>query len=125
VLLPSPSRDGFLAAERLPALYDHVHYQEKYSMGTYQIFIYLQLLDLLTTLLGFRLGAAEASPFIRLMMHVGPATGVIASKVLALGIGGLCFYLNKSHVIRWISYWFGGLVIWNLIVMLAVPGHMG
>jgi hypothetical protein len=94
-------------------------------MGTYQIFIYLQLLDLLTTLLGFRLGAAEASPFIRLMMHVGPATGVIASKVLALGIGGLCFYMNKSHVIRWISYWFGGLVIWNLIVMLAVPGQMG
>lgn len=91
-------------------------------MGTYQIFVYLQLLDLLTTLLGFRLGAAEASPFIRLMMHVGPATGVIASKALALGIGGLCFYLNKSHVIRWISYWFGVLVIWNLVVMLAVPG---
>ena len=91
-------------------------------MGTYQIFIYLQLLDLLTTLLGFRLGAAEASPFIRLMMHVGPATGVIASKVLALGIGALCFYLNKSHVIRWISYWFGALVIWNLLVMLGVPG---
>jgi hypothetical protein len=99
-------------------------YQGKDSMGTYQIFIYLQLLDLLTTLLGFRLGAAEASPFIRLMMHVGPATGVIASKVLALGIGGLCFYLNKSHVIRWISYWYGGLVIWNLIVMLSVPGHV-
>ena len=93
-------------------------------MGTYQIFIYLQLLDLLTTLLGFRMGAGEASPFIRLMMHVGPATGVIASKVLALGIGGICFYMNKSHVIRWISYWFGALVIWNLIVMLAAPGHM-
>ena len=93
-------------------------------MGTYQIFVYLQLLDLLTTLLGFRLGAAEASPFIRLMMHVGPAAGVVASKVLALGIGGLCFYMNKSHVIRWISYWFGGLVIWNLIVMLSAPGHM-
>jgi len=100
-------------------------YQGKYSMGTYQIFIYLQLLDLLTTLLGFRLGASEASPFIRLMMHVGPATGVLASKVLALGIGALCLYTNKAHVIRWISYWFGGLVIWNLIVMLAVPGAIG
>jgi Domain of unknown function (DUF5658) len=93
-------------------------------MGTYQIFVYLQVLDLLTTLLGFRLGAAEASPFIRMMMHVGPTVGVIASKVLALGIGGVCFYLNKCHVIRWISYWFGGLVIWNLIVMLASPGHL-
>ena len=93
-------------------------------MGTYQIFIYLQLLDLLTTLLGFRLGAAEASPFIRLMMHAGPATGVIVSKGLALGIGAFCIYVNKSHVIRWISYWYGALVVWNLIVLLAAPGHI-
>jgi len=41
-------------------------------MGIYQIFVYLQLLDLLTTLLGFRVGAAEASPFVRLLMHVAP-----------------------------------------------------
>ena len=94
-------------------------------MGIYQVFIYLQLLDLLTTILGFRLGAAEASPFIRLMMHAGPAAGVIASKVLALGIGAVCVYLNKPHLIRWISYWYGGLVIWNLMVMLAAPGYMG
>ncbi|MCX6630717.1 MAG: DUF5658 family protein [Candidatus Solibacter sp.] len=94
-------------------------------MGIYQVFIYLQLLDLLTTLLGLRLGAAEASPFIRLMMHVGPAAGVIASKVLALGIGGLCVYVNKSYIIRWISYWYGGLVIWNLMVMLAAPASIG
>lgn len=88
-------------------------------MGIYQVFVYLQLLDLLTTLLGFRLGAAEASPFIRLLMHAGPAAGLIVSKVLALGIGALCIYLNKRHVIRWISYWYGGLVVWNLMVLLA------
>jgi hypothetical protein len=90
-------------------------------MGIYQVFIYLQLLDLLTTLLGLRLGAAEASPFVRLMMHFGPAAGVIGSKVLALGIGALCLYMNKANVVRWISYWYGGLVIWNLMVMLAAP----
>jgi hypothetical protein len=90
-------------------------------MGIYQIFVYLQLLDLLTTLVGFRMGAAEASPFIRALMHAGPAAGVIGSKVLALGIGALCVHLNKEHVIKWISYWYGGLVIWNLMVMLAVP----
>ena len=94
-------------------------------MGIYQVFVYLQLLDLLTTLLGFRLGATEASPFIRAMMHAGPASGVIASKALALAIGGLCIYMHKSHVIRWISYWYGGLIIWNLAVLLASPGHFG
>jgi hypothetical protein len=94
-------------------------------MGIYQVFVYLQLLDLLTTLLGFRLGAAEASPLIQVMMHAGPFSGVIASKVLALGIGALCIYLNKAHVIRWISYWYGGLVIWNLLVMLVARGYVG
>jgi hypothetical protein len=93
-------------------------------MGIYQVFVYLQLLDLLTTLLGFRLGAAEASPFVRLMMHAGPLNGVIVSKVLALGIGALCIYTNKNRVIRWISYWYGVLVIWNLVVILAAAGHI-
>jgi hypothetical protein len=88
-------------------------------MGIYQIFIYLQLLDLLTTLVGFRVGAAEASPFIRLLMHVGPALGVGASKAIALGLGALCAYLNKPHLIRWATYWYAGLVVWNLIVMLT------
>jgi hypothetical protein len=94
-------------------------------MSIYQVFIYLQLLDLLTTLLGFRLGAAEASPFIRLLMHAGPAAGVIVSKLLALGIGALCVYADKPHVVRWISYWYGGLVVWNLMVMLAAPTQVG
>lgn len=92
-------------------------------MAITQIFIYLQLLDLLTTLVGFRLGAAEASPFIRMLMHAGPGMGVMLSKLLALGLGGLCVYLRKHHLIRWATYWYGGLVVWNLIVILAAPGH--
>ncbi|PWT99977.1 MAG: hypothetical protein C5B51_25990 [Terriglobia bacterium] len=90
-------------------------------MSVVYIFIYLQLLDLLTTLAGFRLGAVEASPFIRLLMHAGPAAGVIAAKVFALGLGAYCVYLKKQKLIRWITYWYGGLVVWNLMVMLAAP----
>jgi Domain of unknown function (DUF5658) len=91
-------------------------------MGIYSVFIYLQLLDLLTTLVGFRVGAAEASPFIRMLMHAGPATGVIASKVVALGLGAYCVSTNKHKVIRWVSYWYSLLVVWNLMIMLAAPG---
>jgi hypothetical protein len=93
-------------------------------MATVQIFIYLQLLDVLTTLVGFKMGAAEASPFIRVLMHAGPAAGVVASKVLALGVGGICVYTKKHRLIRWISYWYGGLVVWNLMVLLAAPGPL-
>jgi hypothetical protein len=84
-------------------------------------FVYLQLLDLLTTLVGFKLGAREASPFIRMLMHAGPAIGVMASKLLALALGAVCLYYKKNHLIRWASYWYCGLVVWNLMVMLAAP----
>ena len=93
-------------------------------MAISYVFIYLQLLDLLATLVGFKLGAREASPFIRLLMHAGPAAGVMASKALSLFLGAYCVYYKKTHLIRWISYWYGGLVVWNLMVMLAAPGHM-
>jgi hypothetical protein len=90
-------------------------------MSVVYIFVYLQFLDLLTTLAGFRMGAAEASPFIRILMLAGPALGVVLAKLCALALGGFCIYLKKENLIRWISYWYGGLVIWNLMVLLAAP----
>jgi hypothetical protein len=91
-------------------------------MSITYIFIYLQLLDLLTTFVGFKMGAAEASPFIRALMHLGPGFGVAASKVLALGLGGLCVYTRREHIIKWISVWYAGLIVWNLMVVLTAPG---
>lgn len=87
-------------------------------MDIYYVFVCLQLLDLVTTMVGFRLGAIEASPFVRLLMHFGPAAGVVASKVVALGIGALCIYLKRNRLIRWASYWYGALVAWNVVVLL-------
>jgi uncharacterized protein DUF5658 len=91
------------------------------SMSFIYIFVYLQVLDLLTTLVGFRMGASEASPFIRALMHFGPAAGVVISKLFALGLGGFCLYFKKDYLVRWITYWYGVLVVWNLTVMLGAP----
>jgi hypothetical protein len=74
---------------------------------------------------GFRLGATEASPFIRVLMHAGPAVGVVASKVLALALGAICIWAGKHRLIRWASYWHGGLVVWNLMIILAQPPVLG
>jgi len=90
-------------------------------MSVVQVFVYLQLLDLLTTLLGFRMGAAEVSPFIRLLMHMGPGLGVVLSKVVALALGGWCVYCKKQHLIRAVTFWYGGLVVWNLMILLTAP----
>jgi len=89
-------------------------------MAITQVFVYLQLLDVLTTLVGFRLGAMEASPFVRVLMHAGPAAGLALSKGVAFLLGGYCVYTKRHHLMRLASYWYGGLVVWNLVIILAL-----
>ena len=85
-----------------------------------QVFVYLQLLDALTTLLGFRIGLPEASPFIQAMMRMGPMTGLLASKAVALALCGICLWSGRWRVIGWINYWYATLVVWNLSLILSV-----
>ena len=85
-----------------------------------QIFLYLQLLDFLTTLIGMKVGLGEASPFVRWLMLADPAVGLAMSKLAAFVLGGLCIWLNKRHLVRWINYWYAGLVVWNMALIFGV-----
>jgi hypothetical protein len=84
-----------------------------------QLFLYLQALDALTTWLGFKVGLAEASPFIQLLMHLGPLTGLLASKAVAVLLGGFCVWRKRLQVINWINYWYATLVLWNLSLIVT------
>jgi len=84
-----------------------------------QVFLYLQVLDALTTWLGFRVGLSEASPFIQLLMHVGPLAGLLVSKIVAFVLGGYCVWRKRFAVIKWINYWYAGLVVWNMALILS------
>ena len=89
-------------------------------MTAIPVFLYLQLLDVLTTLVGFRFGASEASPFIAKLIHASsPALGVAASKVVGLGLGGMCIAMNRARLVGWINYWYASLILWNLFIILA------
>jgi hypothetical protein len=94
-------------------------------MPVIHIFLYLQLLDFLTTMVGFKLGASEASPFIAKLIHASsPAVGVAASKVVGLGIGGLCVFLNRARLVGWINYWYAGVIVWNMFIILAAGSRL-
>jgi hypothetical protein len=85
-----------------------------------QVFVYLQLLDFLTTMVGFKLGAHEASPFIAKLIHsTSPAIGVAASKMVGLAIGGLCIATNRIKLLSFANYWYAALVVWNLAMILT------
>lgn len=83
-----------------------------------QVFLYLQVLDFLTTLVGFKLGLSEASPFVRLLTATGPMLGVMMSKGIALGLGAVCIGTGRLRLISWINYWYAALVTWNLCLIL-------
>jgi hypothetical protein len=80
-------------------------------------FVFLQLLDLMTTLIGFKLGASEASPFVRLLTTLGPTTGVLLSKGVAICLGAACIQIKRMNVISWINYWYASLIVWNLLMI--------
>lgn len=86
----------------------------------FRVFVYLQLLDALTTLLGFRLGAQEASPIVRMLTDMHPVTGLAISKAAAFLLLALCYWTGRFRVISWINYWFAALVVWNVCVLLLV-----
>ncbi len=68
------------------------------------------------------MGLSEASPFIRNLLRFGPVGAVLISKICALALAGLCLALNRHSTIRRINYWYAGLVVWNLcMILLTAP----
>jgi hypothetical protein len=86
------------------------------------LFLYLQVLDFMTTLVGLKYGLSEGSPFVRWLMAWGPEAGAMASKVVAVVLALLCLRLRRRHLIGWINWWYGGLVLWNLALIWRAPG---
>lgn len=87
------------------------------SGGAILVFVCLQALDVITTLLGLRLGAQEANFFISRLMDFGPATGLLLAKLAGLVIVAMVFLLRKFRLIRLLNLWFAGIVTWNLVMI--------
>ena len=84
-------------------------------------FVALQLLDLLTTMAAFHVGAFEVNPLVaELTLHFGRFGGVLLSKLItvfiAMGVKRLVWVVNLFYLV---------IVFWNVIVLvlLSVKGH--
>jgi len=91
-----------------------------------ELFVLLQVLDLMTTLVGLRLGGTELSPFIAWLMRVAdPVTALTAVKLLGFGLAGVCLWVGRTRVIHWVNYIFAGVVLWNVYNILRAVGGAG
>jgi len=39
--------------------------------------------------------------------------------MLGLEIGALCVIAHRARFISWINYWYAGLIVWNLSIILT------
>lgn len=85
-------------------------------MNLLQLCVYLQLLDLLTTLSGLAHGKQELNPLINMGPY--PIVNMLVLKLIGVGFGTYWWYHDKPNILRYFNWWFAGVVVWNLVWMV-------
>jgi hypothetical protein len=83
------------------------------------VFIALQALDILTTLLGLELGALEGSLFLGRLMRAGPLAALLIGKIIAVLLVTMAMKFKRPRVVVFLNYWLTVVVSWNLVVILV------
>ena len=93
---------------------------------TQLIFVFLQLADFATTMIALNTGGVEKNFFVSHPMIIGSLQGLILSKAIILELPLAAVRLKKLWVLGWVNVVFGGIVLWNLVVIarLAFRAHV-
>ncbi len=86
---------------------------------------YLQMLDLLTTVAFMLHGVHEANPVVRFALQSSshPLGGLLAVKMMALGLGIYCWRCGRDRLLTRINVLFAIVVAWNLVALIV--GRVG
>ncbi len=82
------------------------------------VFVFLQVLDILTTLLGLEMGATESSMFLGRLMKAGPVAALLIAKILAVALVAVALKFKRPRVVVFLNYWLALVVTWNLTIAL-------
>jgi hypothetical protein len=94
--------------------------QREFPAPSLIVFVALQVLDILSTILGLCLGASESSVFISGLMRMGPFQALLLSKILAVFLVATALKLHRPRLVVFLNYWFAAVVTWNLAMVLIV-----
>ena len=85
------------------------------------LFTYLQLLDLLTTVIFILHGVKEANPLVNFALTAAPTPllGLVLIKAAALALGVFCCLRGRKQLLARMNVFFAVLVSWNLVAMIA------
>src|SRR5579864_8420737 len=90
----------------------------EFSNRAFGIFIALQALDVLTTMIGLHLGAGESNAFVGQLMRMGPLPGLLVSKLLCLMLMVVTVVFGRGRVMRLLNPWSAAVVTWNVVAII-------
>jgi hypothetical protein len=93
--------------------------RKEFPSPSLTVFFSLQALDVVTTMLGIRLGAGEASFFVGRLMKLGTLEGLLLSKIFAVALVMMALKFRRPRVVVFLNYWFAALITWNLFTIVA------
>lgn len=88
------------------------------SIPLFQIFLFLQVLDLLTTIIVLQRGGYEANPVVRQFFSAGTLEGLVLSKLLVVGIAAAVVFWQRYRVLFLSNYVYAAVVCWNLLAVV-------
>jgi len=93
--------------------------------GTFVNFLYLQLLDLLTTIAGLTYGMHEINPVVRYAMGFGnPLVALSLFKLVAIPVGLICVYRNRLGLLVFANVVYSCVVISNIVNLIIFSSHV-
>lgn len=83
-------------------------------------FIYLQMMDMLTTVAFMMYGIAEVNPVVKWAMRESPSVlgGLFLVKVAAVMLALFCMARSQQKLLRGANIFFAGVVAYNIFVLI-------
>lgn len=94
-------------------------FRRPFPVPSLAVFFALQVLDVLTTLIGLSMGAREASIFVGRMLSLGPVAGLVIPKLFSMLLVVSAVRFKRERMIVFVNYWFTVVVTWNLVTILS------
>ena len=95
----------------------------EFSNKAFVLFLFLQTLDVITTMIGLQLGATEGSAFVRRLLGFGPLTGLLLSKAISIVLVTAVVAFGRDRLMVRLNQWYAGLVTWNLVIIFWQQWH--
>ena len=83
-------------------------------------FFVMQFLDVLTTIIGLKIGLSEVNPFVTAFFpFFGPIFGVLASKIVTVSTFYWFFLRKRPRLMDLATKLFVIVVAWNIVIIVC------